>query len=167
MQAKISFLSIISYLENLAAQHNNILSVYRWNKVEFQNNIKRGVSLPVMLIDSPETQAEGENARTFHNHSLAITILGKEGVRTDQIDDTDKQNEVLDYCQQIAFEVMARIVDDSLQVNHWLYGKVDKQSFHYFKVGPAFSDGLYGYRVEFNVKSKESYVLDATKWADL
>lgn len=167
MLANLSFLTLINYLENLAVLHVDVASSFRWNKVEFHNALRPGVTLPVMLIDSPETTAEGDNSKTFHNHSLAITILGKEGVNTAPIDNTAEQNEVLDYTQRIAFEVASRIVEDSRTIGHWLYGMVDKASFHYFKVGPAFADGLYGYRLEFNVSSKECYKIDTAKWSDL
>ncbi len=75
--ANISFTTIIEYFENLAKQHVEINSCYRWNINEVTGAFRKGVKLPVMLIDAVETQPVGDKYQTFHEDSTAITILGK------------------------------------------------------------------------------------------
>lgn len=162
----VTFETIVSYLENLATQHIDVAEHFRWNKTELQGSLRSGVNLSLMLIDAPETQEEFPNNKSFHNHSCAITILGKSGVDTSKIDNYANQNEVLDHCQQICFEIAKRIKYDG-QLPGWMYGLVVGESFHYFKVGPIFSNGYYGYRCEFNIKAKADCVVDTAKWGDL
>lgn len=168
----VTFKTIVEYLEGLADQHVNISEKYRWNKTELASSIRSGVALPIALIDAPETQEEATNNASFNNHSCAITILGKNGVDTSKITSYNEQNEVLDFCQNICFELAARIKYDAAlpQIagqKNWLYGLLVKGSFHYFKVGPVFSNSYYGYRVEFNMKSKVDCNVDVAIWNDL
>lgn len=158
-----AFLNIINYLENLAKQHTLINSHFRWNVSEVTGAFRKGVELPVMLIDAIETQTEGNTTKTFHNHTTAFTILGKPNTRTGNLDDYEAQNEVLELCMQICFDIEARLIGERLK-SPFL---VEKNSFHFFKVGPLFVEGLYGYRCEFSLKNKACCQIDALKWKDL
>lgn len=170
---RISFLTIVNYLESLATLHVDIKDQYRWNASEFSGALRKGVELPVMLIDAIETQTGGDKTKTIHNNSGAFTILGKPNTRTGNLDAYAAQNEVLDYCQTICFDIETRILSDSENIKdtngdkNWLYGLVDKNSFHTFKLGPVFSDGLYGYRTEFTLKNLVPTCPDSSKWSDL
>lgn len=170
---RISFLTIVNYLETLATAHVEIKDTYRWNANEFSGSLRRGVNLPVMLIDAVETQTSGNPSQTFHANTTAFTILGKPNKPTGCLDAYDTQNEVLDYCQSICFDIEARIIDYAQQAKdangnkNWLYGLVDKNSFHTFKIGPITSDGLYGYRTELTLKNQVPTCPDASKWNDL
>lgn len=169
---RISFLNIINYLEGLAEKHVDIKAAYRWNVLEFSGLLRKGVDLPVMLIDAVETQTSGDSKKTIHSNSTAFTVLGKPNTNTGNIDEYEAQNIVLDFCQQICFDIEARIIEDSKipqkdNKNNPFYGLINKNSFHFFKVGPIFSDGLYGYRCELTLKNKESLCVDKTKWTDM
>lgn len=169
-----NFLKITGYLENLADQHVNINSKYRWNVNEVTGALRKGIDLPVMLIDAVETQSQGANTTSLiHSNTTAFTILGKPNTRTGNLDKYQAQNEVLEHCQTICFELQNRILHDAEQPKdsagnkNWLYGLVDKNAFHFFKVGPLFSDGLYGYRCELTLKNKVCTEVDTTKWSGL
>jgi hypothetical protein len=170
---RISFLAIVNYLESLAVSHIDIKSSYRWNSLEFSGKLRSGVELPVMLIDSVETQTDGDNTKTIHNNMTAFTILGKLNTKTGNLDEYQAQNLVLDFCQNICFDLETRILYDSDQIKdaqgnkNWLYGMVDRKSFHHFKVGPIFTDGLYGYRCEVTINNQECVIPDSSKWDDL
>ena len=170
---RISFLNIINYLEQLAANHVDIKQSYRWNVSEVSGALRSGIELPVMLIDAVETQTKGDATKTIHVNTTAFTILGKPNTRTGNLDQYEAQNEVLDFCQQICFDIENRILHDASipkganGSKNWLYGLVDKNSFHHFKIGPIFSDGLYGYRCELTLKNQVSLCPDVNKWSDL
>lgn len=170
---KISFLNIVNYLEELAINHVDIKDSYRWNISEVSGALRKGINLPVKLIDAVETQTKGDKTKTIHNNTTAFTILGKPNTLTGNLDQYDAQNEVLEFCQQICFDIETRILNDAEKVKdsngnkNWLYGLVDKGSFHHFKVGPLFSDGLYGYRCELALKNQVSTCVDKSKWNDL
>lgn len=170
---RVSFLKIINYLESLAENHVDIKSSYRWNVSEVTGQLRNGLDLPVQLIDAVETQTKGDRKKTIHSNSTAFTVLGKPNTSTGNLDEYEAQNEVLNYCQGICFDLETRILHDAEQVKdkygnkNWLYGLVDKNSFHHFKVGPLFTDGLYGYRCEVTLKNLVNTIPVSDKWTDL
>lgn len=169
---RVSLLTVVNYLEALADKNTDIKDKYRWNVSEVTGKLRKGVDLPVMLIDAVETQTSGDKTKTNHTNATAFTILGKPNTKTGNLDEYDAQNEVLDFCHQISLETETRILHDASLpkingVKNWLYGMVDKNSFHHFKVGPLFSDGLYGYRCEVALKNQVCTTPDVSKWDDL
>lgn len=135
---RIDFNQLISYLENLADNHIEVKTHYRWNISEFTGALRKGVELPVVLIDAPETKTTGDKTKTIHNNITAITVLGKPNTRTGNSDDYAAQNDVLNYCQNICFDFETRILYDADQVRdannnkNWLYGLVDKKQLSSF-----------------------------------
>lgn len=169
---RVSFLTIVNYLESLADAHKGIKDKYRWNISEISGAIRSGIEMPVKLIDEVETQTSGDKAKTFHTNTTAFTILDKPNTKTGNVTEIEAQNIVLDACQQLCFDMETRILHDASlpTINgskNWLYGMVDKSSFHHFKIGPLFSDGLYGYRCEVSLKNQVCTEPDISKWDDL
>lgn len=170
---RVSFLNIVNYLEDLAKNHTDIKDSFRWNVAEVSGALRSGIQLPVMLIDAVETQTKADATKTIHINTTAFTILGKPNTRTGNLDEYEAQNATLDYCQQICFDIEKRIIYDGNlpktpnDTRNWLYGLVDKNSFHHFKVGPLFTDGLYGYRCEVSLKNQVSTEPNKDKWTDM
>lgn len=169
---RITFSQLNAYFKNLGENHVDIQDVYRWNPQEFTGKMRSGVQLPVMLVDPVETHPSGDTTKTIHSNHIAFTVLGKPDTKTGKIDSYDAQDEVLDYCQNICFDLEARILYDATLpeiagVKNWMYGLVDKNSFHHFKVGPVFVDGLYGYRTELIFKNTVPLGVDVSKFTDL
>lgn len=170
MTPKVSFDHIISYLEGLGDKHIDINKSFRWNRLQIQGAIRGENKESLMLIDAPEFNSEGTQVNV-HVIDCAITILGKKDVSNPNLEDDSKQNEIINHCANICFEVGARIQTDSYDSSDntlkWLYGNVIKNSFSYSKVGPIFTNMYYGYRLEFQIKSPEVYKVDPAKWSDL
>ena len=169
---RITFSQVNNYLKGLATAHVDIKDTYRWNPMEFTGALRNGVELPVMLIDAVETQTSGDTTKTIHKNSTAFTIVGKPNTRTGNLDAYDAQDEVLEFCQAICFDLEDRILHDATLpemggVKNWLYGLVDKNSISHFKVGPVFIDGLYGYRCEVTFKNTVPLSVNASKFNDL
>jgi hypothetical protein len=169
MTPKASFKKIVDFLTLIGSNHTDVNSVYRWNRLELDGAMRSGATKSIMLIDAIEVNTDSPGNNNLHLNQCAITILGKEGVSTAKIDSYDAQNDVLEHCQNIAFEIAARLIReaDDYAANKWLYGNLEKGSFSFFKVGPVFTENLYGYRCEFTIKSLEDYSIDYDKWADL
>lgn len=166
----ITFLNIVSYLESLAEKHVGIKSNFRWNIEEAGGAMRSGIEYPVMLIDPVEVKTEGDYSKLFHYNNTAITILAKPSTR--QGNQFESQNEVLNECQQICFDLENRIINDSRsriieEQKNWLYNLVDINSFQFFKMGPLFTDNLYGYRLEIQIKNSVIKEIDKDKWTDL
>jgi hypothetical protein len=167
MTPKASFQEITDFLTDLGNKHVDVNSVYRWNRTELSGAMRKAVQKSIMLIDAVEINANSPAENNVHLNQCAFTILGKEGVSTARIDSYDAQNEVLNHTQKIAFEIAARIQRESYNADLlWLYGNLEKGSFNFFKVGPVFTENLFGYRCEFTIKTMEVYKLDPTKWTD-
>lgn len=169
---RVSYNTIINYLESLAVNHNDIASSYRWNVSDITGAFRKGVALPVMLIDPIENHPQGDATKVINGNMTAITILGKPGTPTTQIDSYAQQNIVLNNSYEICLDVMKRILSDAQKVNingskNWMYGMVDPESIQILNVGPVFSERLFGYRMEIVFKNTESLIVDPLKWADL
>lgn len=167
----ISFEILISYLEDLAEKHIDIKSHFRWNISEVTGAMRSGIEYPLMAIDSPEISTSGDRSSRFHYNSMAFTILAKPG-NTRGADKYAEQNAVLNDCLQICYEIEKRIIADGSLVKiggekNWLYNMVDISSFNFQKVGPIYTDVLFGYRCEFLIKNSVPKVVDASKWNDL
>jgi hypothetical protein len=167
MTPQASFRKITTLLTAMGAKHIEINDVFRWNRLELAGALRRASNNTIMLIDAVEVTPVS-SGKSAHSNNCAFTILGKKDVKTDKIDSYAEQNEVLEHCLLIAFEVAARLI---LEANNpsekWLYGNIEKGSFTYNKVGPLFSNNLFGYRCEFSIKSMEKYQVDESKWTDL
>ncbi|ALU74348.1 hypothetical protein AUW17_03270 [Tenacibaculum dicentrarchi] len=170
---RIDFKTITNYLENLADANIEIASKYRWNVTEFTGNLRSGIALPVKLIDAVEVQTSGNNTQRSHNNIVAFTVLDKPNTRTGNANEYDAQNEVLNRCQNICFDIETRILHDATNIKdadgnrNWLYGRVEEGSFRFYKMGPIFTDTLYGYRCEFALKNQVCKIPDASKWNDM
>jgi hypothetical protein len=167
MTPEASFLKIVTLITSLGEKHKDIDDVFRWNRLELAGALRRSANNTIMLIDAVEVMPSSVG-KSAHSNNCAFTILGKKDVKTDKIDSYAEQNEVLEHCLLIAFEVAARLI---LEANDpavkWLYGNITKGAFTYNKVGPLFTNNLFGYRCEFTINSIEKYIVDQSKWIDL
>jgi hypothetical protein len=172
MDPKSPFQKIVNFLMDLGNNHNDIQQVFRWNRMELNGSFRHNPNQTNMLIDSVEVFVTNPNHNNFSQNNCAFTILGKQDVSTAKLDAYNEQNEVLEHCLEIAFEVASRIKYESTETNlqgelKWLYNNVELDSFHFFKVGPVFTQQLYGYRCEFTIKQKQCLKPDINKWKDL
>lgn len=168
MTPKASFNQIVEFLETIGGLHTEVNSVFRWNRTELSGSLRNGKQKSIMLIDAVEVNTDSPANNNVHLNQCAFTILGKDGVSTAKIDSYANQNIVLQHTQQIAFEIATRIQREAANPNlSWLYGNLEKGSFNFFKVGPIFTENLFGYRCEFTIKTTEVYKLDPTKWTDI
>ena len=72
-----------------------------------------------------------------------------------------------DAAKKLEAEYNALILEANDPAIKWLYGNITKGGFSYNKVGPLFTNNLFGYRCEFTINSIEKYNVDKTKWTDL
>jgi hypothetical protein len=168
MTPKASFKNIVTLLTSLGTNHTDINDVFRWNRLELAGALRRGADKTIMLIDAVEIDSDSPANNSVHHNKCSFFILGKQGVKTDKVDSYAAQNEVLEHCLLTAFECAARLVLEANDpANKWLYGNIEKGSFTYTKVGPLFTNNLFGYRCQFTIKSMEKYQVDSAKWTDL
>lgn len=166
----ISHEQLLLFFENLGKQSTHINGCYRWNTDEFKGAMRKGIKITVMLIDSPTIAEQGNDATNVNDmYNCALTFLGKEGVKTGRMDSYVEQNEVLNHNLEIAKKFRAKITHLSEQeelndVKNWLYGRLVKGSFKFLKVGAIFTENLYGYRLQFQIRLRPNLIVLKNDW---
>lgn len=163
---------IINKLAEIGESHTGIKSHYKWNLAEFFDfsvAVREGYNVTLMTYESPTVVPSNEESNLHLDWNCGFNILGKEGVETYEIDNQQAQNEVLNHCLEIAFEVMRKLIlDASIPFvkdvpNPW-YSVLKKLSFSFTKIGPVTANNLYGYRCEFSLNPKFKTSVDISKW---
>lgn len=160
MARTITHNTIVTYFNDIATSHNDLKDFFRLNISEIQGAFRTGVLTPVLALESHEGDIGGSASTSHNRRTLAFSVLEPTG-----IDDYDEQNAVLDRSEQIGLDIISKLVKDSQDPNHWLYGRFKKDSVNYHKVGPIYSDYLFGYRFELAISNPENLTLDPTKWS--
>lgn len=170
MKTKITHSDIIEKLKNLAENHQDIKTNYRWDLNEFDGPVRTGTIFPLMTIESPTIEVGNTESLPFLNYQCAFNILGMDSVYTSDRNDEMSQNKVINNALEIAIELYRKLIEESTTAfntdktkNNW-YSALDKLSFQFTKIGPVTSDYLYGYRCEFVFKSPFCDKLTLEKW---
>ena len=78
-----------------------------------------------------------------------------------------EQNEMLDQCERLGLKIIARMRYDARQPGHLLHNRFKVSSVKWMKVGPLFTEELYGYRFTVEIEGGESLKVQADDWADI
>lgn len=156
---------IIDYFEQLNA---NLLdfpekSFFRMDLAEIQGSFRSGINFPAMVVESPEGNTEGStiNASVI-NRTGAFTVYqnSKQG-------DFGQQNQLLDQCERIGIKILARMRLDNANPAHAMHNRFDIPGVTWIKVGPIFTEKLYGYRFMYDLRGTESLIVDPADWSDI
>ncbi len=170
MKKQITHDDIIALIEELAQQHKEVKSFYRWDFEEFDMPVRPNTNFPLLTYESPTLELSNTESNPFVTHQCAFNILGLDGIDTHDPYNTENQNKVLQSSQLIALEIARKLIErdgiafsyDSTP-NKW-YSALDILTFEFVKIGPVTSDYLYGYRCEFSFKSKFTTKPNPEKW---
>jgi len=153
---------LVEYFGSLADGHKGISGFFRMDLTEIMGSFRKGFGFPCMVLESHDGDL-GESSRTAtsNNRGFAFTIY-----ENPKKDNPDDQNAKLSSCEVIGLQVIARMKHDEAQEGHFLNGKFKVASVKYAKVGPIFSEKLYGYRFEGEISGSEPLFFDPTLWSD-
>lgn len=158
--------ALVDYLKYLVDQSVDIdvKNFFRLNIAEIQGSFRSGVSFPCFAMESHEGNFEGsQSSNSVDNKTFAFTIYKKP-----QYNNFDQENQYLDDCEIIGKKFLARLRYDSFNPENLLHNLFDANLVSYHKVGPVFTEQLYGYRFEVSLKpDKSSLKVIAADWKDL
>ena len=160
MSAKL----LIDYLKqlNLASVHFGENSFFRMDLEEIFGSFRSGISFPALAVESPEGDAEASDITgSALSRTLAFTVY-----QNPRHGDFEEQNIMLDECERIGLKILARMRHDARKPEHLLYNRFKASSAKWIKVGPVFTEELYGYRFTVTIEGNESLKLDAADWKD-
>ena len=156
---------IIDYFESL---NTNLVdfqdkSFFRIDLDELFGSFRSGISFPCMTVESPEGDAAESNvSNSVIGRAPAFTIYQKP-----QRGNYQQQTEMLDECERIGLKIIARMRHDARIPEHLLYNRFLASSVKWVKVGPVFSELLYGYRFSFEIKDNEALKVNPEDWSDI
>ncbi|EKF56248.1 hypothetical protein I215_01958 [Galbibacter marinus] len=160
----ITHKQIVDYMKGLHDNNTSTKSFYRFNISEIQGSIRSNIDYPCIALESPEGDFSGSRSNnSLDNKLFAFSILDKP-VQGDYSDEDIK----LDNCERIGKKFLSRMRYDSRIQNSLVFNLFHLSDTQYHKVGPIFTDRLYGYRFEIKLSnSKIDMLIDPEDWTDL
>jgi len=160
----ITHKKLIDYMQDLHEKNVNTKSFFRFNISEIQGSIRSKVNYPCIALESPEGDFQGSGVfNSLENKQFAFSILDKP-IQGDYSDEDNK----LDSCELIGKQFLARIRNDSRTEGSEMFNLFDINDVQYHKVGPIFTDRLFGYRFEIKLSNnKINMQINPDNWTDL
>lgn len=168
----ISHKSLVDYLEELGNRSTHINNVYLWNNKEIKGRMRSGVAPTLLTIDNPTLTETGRDELTVNEvYTCALNFLGKKDTPTVKTDAYANQREVQHFCMDLSLKFKAKIKHDASQpfladgvTKNWLYARLQTGSFQHFAINNVFTDNLFGYRLQFQIKLKPSCHVNPADW---
>lgn len=156
---------LVNYMSNLATQNIATKDFFRFNIAEIQGALKSGITFPCLAMESHEGNFEGSTPNnSIEQKIFAFSILDK----PTSPNNFDSENEVLDNCELIGKQFLARMRYDARNPASILYNAFDVVNVNYHKVGPLYMDKLFGYRFEVALKPATINLKpDHNHWSDI
>ena len=160
----IHYDEIIQYFDNLVTQSTQIQDFFRFDITEIQGALRAGIQFPCLALEAPQGSFQGSSpANSVVTQTLAFTIYIKP-----ENDSQNAQNDALVSSQAWGLSVVKRLRYDSADSSSPWYNIIDLASIDFFKVGPIFSDRLFGYRFEIELKpQKIDMKVEPAFWSDV
>lgn len=156
---------IVDYFESL---NENLIdfnenSFFRMDLDELFGAFRSGITFPCMTTESPEGDAgDSTLSNSVIGRFWAFTIY-----QNPERGNAQQLNQMLDECEQIGLKIVSRMRLDARNPEHLLYNKFKVASVKWVKVGPVFTENLYGYRFSGEFKDNEALTVKAEDWIDL
>lgn len=156
---------IIEYFRQLNANLNDFgeKSFFRMDLTEIEGSFRTGISFPAMAVESPDLDG--------NDSSVNNSVIGRAFFFTVYMNprksDYAGQDAAVDLCERIGWKIIARMRHDATNPDHFPYNKFKVASVSAIKVGPLFTEHLYGYRFGGLISGGESLKVDPADWKDL
>ncbi|WP_421811747.1 hypothetical protein [Flagellimonas sp.] len=158
----INHLILVNYFKGLAENHSDIQGFFRMDLTEIMGSFRNSAPFPCLVMESHDGDFGESNVQsTVNTRGFAFTIYTNPDRK-----DYEDQNEKLSESEVIGLQVISRMKHDASVEGHFLFNKFKVSSVKYGKVGPVFSEKLYGYRFEGEIMGSEPLVFDTSIWSD-
>jgi len=133
-----------SYFENIANRHKKIKSFYEIDEDEIISGLRSKVQYPCLFLEFPEPTAFDNSTNTDVKQPSGLAVLSpcKPG-------DFKKRREILVENEKIILDIVSQMRKDRIEGNNLWF---DLNQTRWSKVGPMFTDNLYGWRLDFNIQ---------------
>ncbi|MCT8340486.1 hypothetical protein MG296_10510 [Flavobacteriaceae bacterium TK19130] len=156
---------IVDYFQSLNELNVNFpeKSFSRMDLNEIMGQFRTGVNFPHLAVESHDGNLdESSHSNNVNGRTFAFTVY-----QNPKAGNFAQQNEMLDQCERLGLQIIARMRHDANDPDHILYRRFETNSVNYIKVGPVFNEELYGYRFTGVIKGTESLKPNAADWSDL
>ena len=156
---------IIDYFQDLNTKLTDFpeKSFFRMDLTEIQGAFRSGINFPAMSVESPElVLAKSNPSNSVVGHEFAFTIW-----RKPKTGDFAGQNTDLAECERIGLKIIARMRYDARVPEHLMYNSFEASSVNAIKVGPLFTENLYGYRFTGAFSNNHPLQINPADWSDL
>lgn len=156
---------IIDYFENINLKLKDFgeNSFFRMDLTEIQGKIRSGINFPALAVESPDGDAE----KSIDQNSVISRMFAFTVYMNPEKENYNEQNEMVDLCEIIGKKILARMRYDARIPEHLLFNKFKVSSAKWIKVGPIFTEGLYGYRFTGIIEGNEPLKVDPEDWDDI
>ena len=156
---------IIDYFENINLQLKDFPqnSFFRMDLEEIAGAIRSGINFPALAVESPD----GDGQNSVEQNSVIGRMFAYTVYMNPEMGNFQEQNEMIDLCERIGKKILARMRYDARIEGHFLNNRFKVSSTKWIKVGPIFTERLYGYRFTGIIEGNEPLIIDAADWADI
>lgn len=155
---------ITDYMQDLENKNTSTKSFFRFNIMEIQGAIRGNIIYPAMAMESPE----GNFSDSSVNNSLDKKIFAFSILDKPEKGNFDDENDKLDQCEIIGKQFLSRMRYDSFLPSSPIYNCFNLSDVEYHKVGPIYTDRLFGYRFEIHLDDKKTNMqINPSEWTDL
>jgi len=151
---------IVSYFKKLATDFIPIKDFFRMDLTEINGAFRSSAEFPCMVLEVIEGDLNDSNImNSVVSRSWAFTIYTNPAN-----DDYEEQNEKLNLSEELGLKILARLRHDNILRDHKLYNTFKVEDVTYNKVGPIFSERLYGYRFSGTFTKNNPLKVDVNDW---
>ncbi|MAF36840.1 hypothetical protein CL622_07015 [archaeon] len=159
----MTHLEYINYMQSLADNLNGLNDFFRIDLTEIRQGFRSGVQMPCMALESYEGDfSQSSIQQSVNIRTWAFTIFDNPANR-----DFNDQNQKLSGVEQLGLKILARMRKDSLTPGHILHNLFYVEDCRYSKVGPLFTEKLYGYRFVGQFLMHQPLTVNPEDWQDI
>ena len=161
--AEINHQILVDYFKSLAENLIGIEDFHRMNLVEIQGSFRSSASFPCLVLESHDADWGDSNLQqSIKDRNIAFTVMTKPEKANFEDQDTKlTESEIL------GDKILARMRHDANNPNHFLYNHFKIENVKSSKVGPLFSERLFGYRNVCSINAPKKLILDPADWQDI
>lgn len=158
----INHTQLLDYFKSLQENLKGLEGFYRMDLTEIRAAFRSGVPFPAMVLESHE----GSFDQSIQNNSINTIFFAFTIYDNPEKENYNQQNEMLTNAEALGLKIIARMRYDAAQPAHFLFTNFDVSTVKYNKVGPIFSEKLYGFRFTGEIVNNHSLKINPTDWLD-
>lgn len=160
-----SYLQIKDYFRDLVENSEFIQDFVGFFSREYKSReasyYKKGLKSPTLALFRYELGFDGDGVNAVAVRKIGFIIIFND-VKND---DYDEQYKAIHEAENLALKVIARIRWDNTQKEHFLYNSFLQDSVEIHPLELNLNN--FGVEVFFNLKNKQSLIVDANDWKDI